>query len=140
MSDAAELAALRAEISALRDAIKPRRKHTGRGMRRFVHCPVTAEEHAAIHDAASLRGLCVADLIRLALEPVLGRDLPRNRVIPVNMQASVKRTRDMSREELASVAKAGLIASRLLARETGAAVGQAASVPVPKLRGPQRPE
>lgn len=120
----------------IREEIRAPRKPPSR-KRRFITCDVTPDEYDAIRAAAVARDLCLADLIRLGLEPLVQRALPRNRTIPINL-AIGHRARD--EKALKEKARQGVIASRLLARDTGAAVGQTASVPVPKLRGPQRPE
>lgn len=122
----------------VREELRPQRK-PNKDRRKQIQCPVTAEEYALVQAAADQRDMCVADLVRLALGPVLNCELRRNRLIPVNVAKAHKRFREMKPDQLAAIAKDGVIASRMLARDRGAAVGQTAQ-PVPKLRGPSRPE
>lgn len=102
----------------------------------IVHCQLTKDEYAAVRDAADARGWCMADLVRLGLETVIGRPFPRNRVVPINL---IEHNRERQEKALRETVRQGIIARRML-RDTGAAVSQTATVPVPKLRGPQRPE
>jgi hypothetical protein len=126
---------IREEVGA-----KPSRKRPVNPSRRVISLPCTVEEFAAIHAAAAERGCTAADLLRMALEPVLKRVIPQNRLIPINLAKATKRARDMNREDLASMVKAGMIARRMLEHDVGTVERQAPGVPVPKLRGPSRPE
>lgn len=144
MPSDADTAEILAELAALREMVRPKRQPSGKPRRHVVFC-VTPDESDAINAEAASRGVCISDLMRLALEPVLRRALPRNRVVPINLAAHNRRKptrfddgKSDTRALLALKARDGIIAQRMLAqhdaRQSDEMLAETTAVPiVPKL-------
>jgi hypothetical protein len=103
-----------------------------------LNCRFDPAEYDAIRAAAIARGITVSDLVRLALAPVIGRELRMHRETPANFRHTNNRkkarhyrdpaTDDRAREDAAKRSVQLGIQARQAAIEAGAASLTAAHV------------
>jgi hypothetical protein len=102
-----------------------------------VICRVLPEEIGLIDAAAEQRGVTRSQFLRDALSAAIGTELQPRQPIPPGLRRSTSRKTD-------DAMSAALHQRRVLRAASAAivepVVGQAPGVPVPKLRGPSRPE
>jgi uncharacterized protein (DUF1778 family) len=112
---------------------KPRNRGIDRDSKRpQVICRVLPHEMPLIDAAAEQRGVTRSQFVRDAISAAIGTALQPRQPIPPGLRHSKSRLSERLDQRRALRAASAAIVEPV--------VSQTASVPVPKLRGPQRPE